>query len=362
MRLFLAALLVLSYVAAALACESQDEAKPFRFRLGPATIRPSGFFEGIGMFRTATTGDSVSTRFGSIPLQDTASEMLASAGHSRIQVCAQDGGLSAYVETDFLNTPGKEPYRFRQYWGEYRTGKWRILGGQAWSLLRANRVGINSEGSLMNTLVVEPAYHVGLAGIRNRQLRITRDDGNWRVALSYESGNAFLGKVAHDSPQLHLEAVGLGSVHRRAAGLAAVIHGPRKVDILTQEVVSRGTGPELLNTLPPNVITFSAIQGLEMRVLPSVEVFAYGGFAYGGHSAGNRIVREWTAGFMRHLFEQQPWGAASVSAQFSQVDRSTWDGRYGPMQYVQVSFRYSLPGSRSMFSERNNTRPPSARQ
>jgi hypothetical protein len=356
--LLTAALLVLVYVAAAVACELREEPKPFRFGLGPAIIQPSGFFESIGMFRTATTGDSISTRFGRIPLQDTPSETLVSAGHSRIQVCAQAAGLSAYVETDFLNTPGKEPYRFRQYWGEYRTGKWRILGGQAWSLLRPNRVGINSEGSLMNTLVVEPAYHVGIAGVRNRQLRITREDGNWRMAVSYESGNAFLGKLAHDSPKHHLEAVGLVSVHRRVAGFAAVFHAPRKLDIVTQDVVSRGIGPELLNTLPPNVITFSAIQGLEMRVRPAIEVFAYAGFAYGGHPPGNRIVREWTAGFMRHLFEQQPWGAASVSAQFSQVDRSTWEGDYGAMTYVQVSFRYSLPGSHSIFSNRNSSRPP----
>ena len=301
------------------------------------------------MLRTATTGDTVNTRFGRIPLHDSPSESLVSAGHSRIQVCAQAGDLSVYVETDFLNAPGREPYRFRQYWGEYRIGKWRVLGGQAWSLLRPNRVGIESEGNLMNTFVVEPAYHVGLAGLRNRQLRVTREDGNWRVAISYEAGNSFLAKLAHDSRRLHLEAAGLGSAHRRAASLAAVIHTPRKIDIVTQQVVSHGAGPGLLDTLPAQVNTCSTLQGIEMRVLRTVELFAYAGIVYGNHSSGNRTVREWTAGFIRHLFKQQRWGAASLSAQVSQLDRSTWQGSHGDMNYVQISFRYSLPASRSLF-------------
>jgi hypothetical protein len=353
LRFLFSALILLVAFTSAVACESQPESKPFLWHAGPVTLRPSGFFEGIAMYRTGTTGDSVNTRFGRIPLQPTPSETLFSAGHSRIQVCAQAGNLSVYVETDFLNAPGKEPYRFRQYWGEYRIGKWRILGGQAWSLLRPNRVGINSEGRLMNTLVVEPAYQVGLAGLRNRQLRITREDGNWRFAVAYEAGKSFLGKLAHDGKGMHLEAIGLGSAHRRAASFAAVIHAPRKIDIVTQQLVSHGVGPELLNTIPAGVNADSTILGAEVRVRPTLELFAYGGLAYGGRSTGNRTVRQWAAGFIQHLFEEQPWGAASLSAQFSELDRSTWPGGYGNLNYVQISFRYSLPGSRSMFAARD---------
>ncbi len=304
------------------------------------------------MYRTATTGDTINTRFGRIPLVETPSESLFSAGHSRIQLCAQAENLSVYVETDFLNAPGKEPYRFRQYWGEYRIGKWRILGGQAWSLLRPNREGINSEGGLMNSLVIDPAYHVGLAGLRNRQLRITRDSGSWHMAVSYEAGKSFLGKLAHDTRRLHVEATGLGSLHRRAGSFAAAIHAPHKIDFITQEVISQGAGPELLNTLPPGARTYSTFQGMEMRVRPTWEIFAYGGLVHGGRAIGNRNVREWTAGFIHHLFEEQPWGAASIAAQISQMDRATWQDGHGDMNYVQVSFRYSLPGSRSMFSGR----------
>ncbi len=306
------------------------------------------------MYRTGTTGDTVSTRFERIPLQPTPSEILLSAGHSRIQMCTQAGNLAVYLETDFLNAPGKEPYRFRQYWGEYRIGKWRILAGQAWSLLRPNRVGIDSEARLMNPLVIEPAYHVGLAGVRNRQLRITREDGNWRASVSYEAGKSFLGKLAHDSNRLHLEAMGLGSAHRRAASVAAVIHASRPIDIVTQQVVSHGVGPELLNTIPAGVDAHSTILGVEVRARPTLELFAYGGIAYGGRSPGNRTVRQWTAGLIQHLFEEQPWGAASLSAQISQLDRSTWPGGNGDLNYVQFSFRYSLPGSRSMFAGRDH--------
>jgi hypothetical protein len=344
---------MLLFTAAGVSCELQPQPEPFLFHAGPVTLRPSGFFEGIVMERTATTGDTVNTRFGRIPVQPTPSETLLSAGHSRIQVCAQAGTLSVYIETDFLDAPGRDPFRFRQYWGEYRIGKWRILGGQAWSLLRPNRLGINSESRLMNPMVVEPAYHVGLAGVRNRQLRITREDGNWRVAATYEAGKSFLGKVAHDGKRLHLEAIGLGSVHRRAASAAAVIHTPLKIDIVTQQVISRGVGPDLLDTIPPDVNAHSTIGGAEVRVRPTLELFVYGGIAHGGRSSGNRTVRQWTAGFIRHMFEQQPWGAASLSAQFSQVDRATWPGGHGNLNYVQISFRYSMPGSRSMFAARD---------
>jgi len=352
-RLFLSVVILLIPFATAPACEARPERAPFLFHLGPATLRPSGFFETIAMVRGATTGDSVSTRFGRIPLRDTPSESLASAGHSRMQMCGQVGNLSGYVETDFLNSVGKEPFRFRQYWGEYRIGKWRVLGGQAWSLLRPNRSGISSEGGLMSTYVVEPAYHVGLAGARNRQLRITREEGNWRVAVSYEAGKSFLAKVAHDSTRLHLEATGLGAAHRGAVSVAAVIHAAHKIDFVTQEVISHGIGPELLNTIPPGVDAYSTLQGVEARIRPNLELFAYGGIAYGGPSAGNRTVRQWTVGFIRDLFQEQPWGAASLSAQFSQLDRSTWPGGYGSMNYFQIAFRYSLPASRSMFGRKD---------
>jgi len=335
-KLLLTTICALASATVVPACEPREEPKPFIFHLGPATLRPSGFFEEIAMFRSATTGDTVNTRFARIPLQETPSETLFSPGHSRLQICGQAGGLSVYVESDFLNAPGKEPYRFRQYWGEYRIGKWRILGGQAWSLLRPNRSGIYSEGGLMNTLVVDPAYEVGLAGLRNRQVRITRDEGNWHVAVSYEHGNSFLAKLAHDTPRLHLEAAGVGSASRRGASVAAVIHARRGIDIVTQQVVSRGVGPELLGAVPPFVTADATIEGLEMRVRPTLELFAYGGLVYGGRSSGNRTVRQWSAGFIRHLFAEQPWGAASVAAQVSQTDRSTWPGGSGAMNYVQV--------------------------
>ena len=361
LRHFSVLLTFLLFSAPASACDPRKEPVPYLFHLGPANIRPSGFFETISMYRSQTTGDTVNTRFGRVPLGESPSEYLLSAGHSRMQACGEVGGFSGYIETDFLNAPGSEPFRFRQYWGEYRVGKWRILGGQAWSLLRPNRSGINSESGLMNTLVVEPAYHVGLAGVRNRQVRITREEGNWRIAVSYEAGKNVLGKITHDSPLLHWEAIALGSAYRRAASFAAVVHASRRIDVVTQEVVSRGGGPDLLNTIPAWVNAHSTIQGIEARVMPTLELFAYGGLAYGSRSAGNRTVRQWTVGLIRHLFEERPWGAATVAAQFSQLDRSTWQDGYGLMNYMQVSFRYSLPSSRSMFDARPRHPPPAAR-
>src|ERR1700730_8039552 len=99
-RLPVLALCVLLPFAAAFGCTYESDINPFLFHLGPVTFRPSGFFEGIAMFRTATTGDTVNTRFGRIPLQNTPAEMLVSAGHSRMQVCGEVENLSVYIETD----------------------------------------------------------------------------------------------------------------------------------------------------------------------------------------------------------------------------------------------------------------------
>jgi len=128
------------------------------------------------MSRSAATCDSVSTKFGHIPLADTDGQTIGTLRHSRPMLRGDwsAGGvkLTGYLEADFMNfAAGQSPYRWRQYWGQLTVGHWEVLGGQAWSLLRPNRTGIESDQGVMNTDVVDPGYHVGLAGPRVRQIR-----------------------------------------------------------------------------------------------------------------------------------------------------------------------------------------------
>src|SRR5581483_3821041 len=144
--------------------------------------------------------DNVYTHFGAIPLTDTPGEALLSTAHSRVHLRGdtREGPvqLSGYAESDFLNPiPGQTPYRWRQYWGAVQWGNWEVLGGKAWSMLRPNRVGVASDTGLMNTLVLEPSYHIGIVGSRNRQFRLSRKIGDYHAVLGWETAGNFLFKA-----------------------------------------------------------------------------------------------------------------------------------------------------------------------
>jgi len=289
---------------------------PPSFQLGGVVFRPSGFLENIAEYRTSTTPDTVSTKFGAIPLGNSSGQMLDSFRHSRLGLDANRGALTGYVEIDFLNSPEKQPLRWRQYWGEFSLGNWRILGGQAWSLLRPKRTGTSSETDLMNTLAVDPAYHVGLVGVRKRQIRVTRRLGAWQVVVAYE--------------------------YQKGGDLAGVLHASQRVNIVSEQSWLQGAGPEAMNTLPPRVHACTTLQGVEANVLKSLTLFAYGGLVYGTRSTGNRTVRQWSAGFHQQLFRQPTYGAAVLGAQYSQIDRALWSGPSGAMNFVMLSLLYTV--------------------
>ncbi len=332
-------------------CFGQELKRP-SLQIGPVTLRPSGFFDDTTMYRDATTGDSISTRFAAIPLEETPGQWLNSPRHSRAALEARleaGGRWLGYWESDFLDAPGRSPYRLRQLWGEYERGPWKILAGQAWSLLRPNRTGISSQGDLMNTIVVEPAYHVGLAGVRNRQVRVTRTLGGWQAALAWEyrRGGDVTFKLARDGGRAHWEAVLLaGHGGRKGAGVAAVLRASARLSWVSQQLVSAGLGPELVGPMPAGVRAHSTLHGLEAKLSEKLEAFAYGGVAYAGRSAGNRVVRQWAAGFHRKLFDHAAWGSTSLSLQYSQLDRSLWSGARGRMNYWMIGLRHFLPARR----------------
>lgn len=333
------------------ACAGPDAPFP-QLHAGPLWLRPSGFFDWIAVYRTASTADSVYTRFGRIPLRETPDEFVHSPRHSRIAMEAAlkaAGDWLGYYEADFLDPAGRSNYRLRQLWGQYQGGSWQILAGQAWSLLRPNRVGISARSDLMNTIAVEPAYHVGLAGGRNRQLRITKAMGAWQAALAYEyrQGGDVAAKLAHDGGRAHWEVMALaGHGDRRAAGAAAVVKLSSRLRWVSEQLWSQGCGPDLVGGMPVSVHAHSVIEGAEAKLTAKLELFVYGGLAYATKSAGNRVLRQWTAGFHRILYYHGRWGSATLSFQYSQLDRSTWPGGHGEMNYFMIALRHNLPSRR----------------
>ena len=217
---------------------------------------------------------------------------------------------------------------------------WEILAGQGWSLLRPGRAGISTVLALMNTRVVDAGYHVGLLGSRDRQIRIVRRLGNWHAAISVEHGSDVLSKIVHDSKRAHWEAIGLiGAKQRHGAGMAAVFHAGPKIDFVTQQFWSKGGGPDALSTIPAGVITYSTLEGAEIKIAKGFQLLTYGGLVYGEHSTGNRAVGEYTIGFSQDVSKDR-YGLAVLSAQYSEVARATWDGKQGSIKIAMVSMRH----------------------
>jgi hypothetical protein len=321
---------------------------PAYINWGALTLHPFGFIDLIGMSRSASTSDPVSTRFGHIPLGATDGQSIGSVRHSRMMLRGDWSGggvkLTAYLEADLMNfTPGESPYHWRQYWGQMRVGRWEVLAGQAWSLLRPNRTGITSDLGMMNTNVIDPAYHVGLVGSRLRQIRAAYTGGQYKIAAAWEAGGNVVAKVARDGERTHFELSALtGRLGRRGAGASAVLGVSRRLQIVTQQFWAKRCAEEAMNVVPAGVNGLATIEGMEMRLPFGMEVYSYGGAVYGSRSADNRLVSEWTAGVDHQRAMPSLLGSLLLSVQYSRVGRAVWDGRSGSMDFVMVRARYNI--------------------
>lgn len=318
---------------------------------GALTLKPSGFLDVIGLSRSATATDSISTAFGSIPLSDSDGQSLASVGHSRVMLKSDydfvraRARFSTYLEADFLNPlHDAAPWHWRQYWSSLKVGSWEILGGKGWSLLRPNRDGVSSDSGLMNTDVLDPAYEVGIAGARRRQVRVMRRFGRQSAAAAWQSNGDFEGKWALDARAGHFEAAAIsGHGGRRAVQLSTVANLNAHVRLVSQQYLARRALNEALSLVANGVDGFATLQGVEWQPTRKFESFSYAGFVRSHHSAGNRIVQQYTAGCNWRTPAPALRGVVTLSLQYSYVERALWDGRSGGMHYVMSRMRFSIP-------------------
>lgn len=313
-------------------------------------MRPTAFFDTIGMTRSRTTADSISTHFGNIPLNDSPAQSIWSPRHSRLMLKSEldlaSLKISTYLESDFMNfNGGQSPYHWRQYWGAVRLGQWEILGGQAWSLLRPNRFGVASDRDTMNTDVIEPAYQVGLTGSRGRQVRLTRNMDVYSAAVAWESDGNLLAKIVRDRDRTHLEVSGLaGRFGRKAAAASAVYGVTSRVRIVTDQFWSKRAVQYAMAVVPAGINGMATLEGVEAQLTPSLEAYSYAGLVYAAHGSdsGNRVVRQWSAGLNRHWNVPALYGSFLLSLQYSYLDRAIWSGKSGQMPYWMYRFRYTF--------------------
>lgn len=330
---------------------SPASTEPVLVHLGALTLKPSAFLELIGMSRSATTADSVSTKFGKIPLGDTPGETIGSARHSRLmlksELPAGDFHFTTYLESDFMNfTSGQSAWRWRQYWGQASYGKWELLGGQAWSLLRPNRVGTDSDRNVMSTSVIEPAYEVGLLGSRDRQIRIARPFGDYKVAVAWEGDGNLLAKVVRDKKSTHYElGVMGGRFGRKGATASAVISLTPRFRLVNQQYWSKRAAYQALGVVPIGPNGLSTLEGAEYQVRRNTELYAYGGLVYASRmdTTANRVVSQWSTGVNQKFAVPANWrGGMILSLQYSHLGRAVWSGKEGVMDYLMYRFRYTF--------------------
>jgi hypothetical protein len=294
-----------------------ESKSPLSFKIGSADFTPGGFLDFTTFYRSTNVGSGIATAFGSIPFsnqlpQGRLSETRLSAQYSRLSLkvdthLTDSTAITGYVESDFLGfqpanayqTANSDSLRLRVYWADVRHGKWEVLGGQAWSLLTPNRVGLSPlTPDLFYTLDEDPNFQVGLTWARQPQFRVVyHPTSNWAVGVSLENPEQFVpGSVVFPSaffstqfdngsgstttntavPNLHpdiivktaLDAHPAGrSLHIEAAGL-----------IRSFRVLNNLTTPATTNTITGG----GGSVNLNYEVIHNLRLVANSFYSYGG--------------------------------------------------------------------------------
>jgi hypothetical protein len=202
--------------AATLAADTgAPQHSPLGFKIGDATFTPLGFLDLTDVFRTEDTGNGIGTTFGGVPYNNSypaagLTEDRFSAQNSRIgmrvDVPVGEATVTGYVEADFLGvtaananvTSNSNTLRMRNYFADYRRGKFEFLAGQDWSLLTPNRKGLSPYPSdIFYSQDMDTNYQVGLTWARQPQIRfIYHPNDSWAIGFSIENADQLLGSAA----------------------------------------------------------------------------------------------------------------------------------------------------------------------
>jgi hypothetical protein len=211
-RIVNAALSGKASVAEAVQGEKPKES-PLSFRIGGAEFTPGGFVDLTAFWRNTNPGTGYGTNFFSIPFHNTIpgqlSETRFTAENSRVTLKVADNfkgnDVTGYYEMDFhgndpanLNvTSNSSTLRLRQFWVDVRHKKWEVLGGQAWSWLTPNRVGMSAmPADVFYSQNVDANYQLGLTWTRAPQVRVLfHANDQWGMGVALENPDQFAGQA-----------------------------------------------------------------------------------------------------------------------------------------------------------------------
>lgn len=184
---------------------------PLAIHFKGVTLTPGGFMDLTSIFRTTNVGSGIGTSFGSIPYNNTLpqaalTESRFSAQNSRLslKVNAKFGAtdLTGYVESDFLGfqpananqTSNSDSFRLRLYFIDLKRGKLEVQGGQMWTWMTPNRVGLSPMPSdIFYSQNMDTNYQVGLTWARQPAFRVAYHPTNWwAFGVSIENPEQFV--------------------------------------------------------------------------------------------------------------------------------------------------------------------------
>jgi hypothetical protein len=190
--------------------QQANEGSP-TFRLGSADIRLGGFVDIENIYRTTNTQNNIATNYAAIPFSNTPqgalSEYRLTAQFSRFNIRVTDKigdtDVAGYCEADFSGNDATNVYqtvnghtlRLRLCFMRVQRSKWEILGGQTWSWLTPNRIGIGpNPAELAITYNEDQNIGVGLPYTRAAEFRVAYHlNDHWALGIGVEDPNQYIG-------------------------------------------------------------------------------------------------------------------------------------------------------------------------
>jgi hypothetical protein len=183
-------------------------------RLKGVNITPGGYAAAEFVRRSRELGADITTPFNSLTMpgasQSALPEFFGSARQSKATVFVngrlKNVDLSSYISSDFLSAgvtstatqTNSYTLRLRQAWAQAKFDSgWSFLGGQAWSLVTEDAVGIAPDDDMGKTndvrpKTIDPGYTVGFTFARQYGIRLTKDFGKAAFAVAVENAQGTL--------------------------------------------------------------------------------------------------------------------------------------------------------------------------
>src|SRR5580692_1729051 len=248
---------------------------PMSIHLKGVTITPGGFAAAEFVRRSRELGADIITPFNNLTMpgasQNNLSDFFGTARQSRPTVYVEgkvgNVDLSSYISGDFLSSgttsnntqTDSYTFRLRQVWGQAKFDNgWKFLGGQAWSLVTENKVGIGPSDDTGRTNDARPQtidgqYNVGFSFARQYGIRLTKDFGD-KVSVAFAMENAQGTLTTHNNVSNYLLGeAGATNTNNAFNGTYTANPAPdliAKIACSHARKVSRPTRSALL-TLPP---------------------------------------------------------------------------------------------------------------